>query len=105
MRPVQFFADTIDGGRAKLGVTFDDVPDDHVINELMNNLGAECLIQNHGKTYKFFCPNNHVNPVKFTLAKMAIHRAGYQRFDELFMDQENADECFGCREPGNANHL
>ncbi len=111
-RPVQFFSDTVEcgtgmrrSGRAKFGVTFSEAPPEHVIAELRNNLGWQYEEQYYGRTLKWWCSSSHVPEGKYKLAKMALHRAGYERHDDLFMDQENADECFGCRQPGHPNFI
>jgi hypothetical protein len=91
---VTFFADTVDGGRAKACIALPQRPPVSVIHALINMLGTEHEVQGNGRAFKFYCSCSHVNPVKFDLMKQVLHRQGYERFDDVW-DGENADELFG----------
>lgn len=78
--------------RGKLGIVFRQAPTTLVIKSLMNVLGHEYT--SNGWMFKFYCcPTGHVSDIKIVLAKQALHRIGFERFNEVFT--ENPDELFG----------
>lgn len=83
--------------RGMIVVCFLEIPPIETVKCLRNNLDSQGVdIESNGRSFKFWTTNQHVSDMKIQLAKMAIHRSGYARFDDAFSEQEDADICFGC---------
>ncbi len=95
-REIFFVKDTTTASRGILKIVFREPPPQIVISRLANFLGSEWDSPNK-RLYRFWCcPSNHVSDIKIVLAKQALHRIGYKRYDEVF--PETAEECWRCDE-------
>lgn len=82
-------------GRGQLIVTFRESPDQCVRMALKNALDSQGC-EESARQLKFWCSNRHVSDMKIRLAKQALHRIGFQRFNDEFYDDGTANELFGC---------
>jgi hypothetical protein len=90
------------GMRQVMNVRFEPHPPEHVLHEVSNLADRHPTETEHiphagGSTMRMF--SDKFRPGHENLVKQAVHRAGWQRFNEAFPDKESADEVFGVAHP------
>lgn len=101
-REIFFVKDTTTADRGILKIVFRQSPPRYVINHIANYLGHEWDAPND-RLYRFWCcPSKRVPDIKITLAKQALHRIGYKRYDEVF---EDPNSCWSCDEHSGSDSI